>query len=619
MIRRRVNNKGVIEEKDWYLKFTALEPGTFSFTIPASITSTQVTSVDYSLDGGRTWITTINDNTDISITTPTIVEGDFVLWRGIAPQRYGSYVNSINQVTTPTCTGSHFSSTGQFTVSGNILCLLYGKDYRQYCELREYNGVFKDLFWECDGLVSAENLNLTTAPIQTGCYQNLFYKCTSLTIPCELPATSGNGQYAYARMFSYCPIVNAPEIKLTVVPLGLCARMFTNCTQLQYSPDLSAVTVGQNGYYHMFYGCTSLEVAPNIECTSAPNSNTFSRMFANCTSLISGPSELKPPTLGSSACEYMFDGCSSLINPPKLSATTITYQTYWFMFQNCTSLVTAPTLTDLKTINSLNSTGKACYAMFYGCTKLENGPVRLKPLTIGLTTYQYMFNNCQKLKYCPEIYATTVGTSSCQQMFNGCKQLTSSSTLFTKTLANYSYSNMFNGCTNLNKVISLNTSTPGSGTSGTGNWLKSVASTGTFYKASDATWNTTITRSENTVPSNWTISNAALYIWINDSEENPINGSIENYITDPETNGCTLYKYTGNTINFNSQTCYVWENEQQTEYLLTTTLDYTDLISQSLAYDEISNFSSFVCITRDQTTVYKDTNIQLIKLFADEI
>ena len=64
-----------------YLCFKALENGTFTLTIPAAVTSDNLTYVEYSLNG-RTWTRLTVDDTAQSITTPTIQAGGKVYWRG---------------------------------------------------------------------------------------------------------------------------------------------------------------------------------------------------------------------------------------------------------------------------------------------------------------------------------------------------------------------------------------------------------------------------------------------------------------------------------------------------------------------------------------------------------
>ena len=86
----------------------------------------------------------------------------------------------------------------------------------------------------------------------------MFWACTSLTTPPELPAT-------------------------TLAPT--CYRnMFQNCSSLTTAPALPATTLKTGCYYQMFRGCTSLTTAPELPATSlAPD--CYNVMFTDCSSL----------------------------------------------------------------------------------------------------------------------------------------------------------------------------------------------------------------------------------------------------------------------------------------------------------------------------------------------
>ncbi len=69
------------------------------------------------------------------------------------------------------------------------------------------------------------------------------------------------------------------------------------------------------------------------------------------------------------------------------------------------------------------------------------------------------------------------------------------------TLVYGCYYEMFKGCTSLNNITCLATAGINQNNS-TYNWVNSVASTGTFTKASGATWPT----GNNGIPSGWTVN-----------------------------------------------------------------------------------------------------------------
>ena len=108
------------DEEPVLLIYKAPNPKMPTLNIPASVDSTYMTSVSYSVDNGATWNTTTIDNTAQTITTPTINTGSKVLWKGVGKQMASS---------TSSGRYSQFSSTGNFSVSGNIMSLLYGDEF----------------------------------------------------------------------------------------------------------------------------------------------------------------------------------------------------------------------------------------------------------------------------------------------------------------------------------------------------------------------------------------------------------------------------------------------------------------------------------------------------------
>jgi hypothetical protein len=139
----------------------------------------------------------------------------------------------------------------------------------------------------------------------------------------------------------------------------------------------------------------------------------------------------------------MFDGCTSLVNAPELPATTLADRCYYYMFYDCTSLVNAP---------------------------------KLPATTLADRCYYYMFYGCTGLTQAPELPATTL-VSNC-------------------------YAYMFYGCSKLNYIKAMFTTTPSA--TYTSSWVDGVASTGTFVKNKNATWNVTGVHG---IPSGWSVVN----------------------------------------------------------------------------------------------------------------
>ena len=259
------------------------------------------------------------------------------------------------------------------------------------------------------------------------------------------------------------------EGKLDLSDKNFCFyRLFYNCKSLTNAPELPATILVNGCYRDMFNGCTSLTTAPELPATKLAFM-CYGSMFEKCTSLVTAP-ELPATTLSVICYQNMFYGCTSLTTAPELPATILVDGCYHSMFRNCTSLTTAPELPATKLINN-------CYiGMFEGCTSLVNAP-ELPATELAGDCYSYMFEGCTSLVNAPELPATE--------------------------LAGDCYLSMFYGCTKLNYVKANFTTEPS--IDYTGYWLYGVASTGTFVANSSATWTTSITRNESTVPAGWTI------------------------------------------------------------------------------------------------------------------
>ena len=175
-----------------------------------------------------------------------------------------------------------------------------------------------------------------------------------------------------------------------------------------------------------------------------------------------------------------------------LPATGLTLGCYMYMFKGCTSLTAAPVLPATALTDS-------CYlSMFQGCSGLTQAPA-LPATTLANSCYNSMFRNCTSLTQASALPATTLAINCYSNMFAGCIRLTTAPELLATTLANNCYAGMFSGCTTLNTITCIASI---KGTSYTNNWVKNVASTGTFYKDANATgW----TRGANGIPSGWTV------------------------------------------------------------------------------------------------------------------
>ena len=113
-----------------------------------------------------------------------------------------------------------------------------------------------------------------------------------------------------------------------------------------------------------------------------------------------------------------------------------------------------------------------------------------------------MFKGCTSLENAPELSATTLAQYCYNGMFWGCTSLKDAPALPATTLAYSCYSDMFLECTSLEKITMLATDI--SATYCLDDWVKGVAATGTFTKASSMT---TLPTGDSGIPSGWTVVN----------------------------------------------------------------------------------------------------------------
>lgn len=242
-----------------YLCFTALEAGTFTLTIPAAVTPTYLSYVEWSKNG-RTWNHT--DNTSEAVTIDVqVAQGEKVYWRG------SGNVTSTNYTSGNYSFFSSSKSGGgkmQFDVSGNFMSLLvldsfsdsmsWNYNTRTFCALFEYTAIryAKDMI-----------------------------------IPLNYI-----GYYAAIYMFRGSSMESAPTMHPTRLGCNALNSTFASCKSLTdvSGIDLSGVTTfdvysgsGRN-CYSMFSNCTALITAPLLP-TIAPVVDTYQTMFSNCSSL----------------------------------------------------------------------------------------------------------------------------------------------------------------------------------------------------------------------------------------------------------------------------------------------------------------------------------------------
>ena len=317
----------VLDDSD-YLTLSALGDGEITITIPAAVNQDYATSLGYSKDKSS-WVETIVDDIDQTITIP-VSAGDDVYLKGKAKQ--WSYFDRGIVYST------HIGLSTNIIASGNIMSLIYGDEFKDKTTFPGGSELtFAELFKGDTYLKNVGNLILPATTLADGCYQNMFYNCTSLTTAPELPATTLASE-CYQYMFHNCSsLTTGPTVLPATTLANRCyADMFSDCTSLVTAPELPATKLGKACYYDMFYGCTTLTTAPALPATTLAD-DCYEQMFSGCSSLTQAP-ELPATTLASNCYNRMFQNCTSLNKAPELIATKLVNFCYWGMFINCKKL-----------------------------------------------------------------------------------------------------------------------------------------------------------------------------------------------------------------------------------------------------------------------------------------
>lgn len=213
-----------------YLTIKALEDGDFNINHKCS----------YSINNGS-W-TEVASGTVLSLS-----DGDNVRFKNTA------------KITDDAFKCAFSGNTIGFEVYGNIMSIRYGDNFTT-------SNVFKSrdaeqMFYNCTGLTTAENLVLPATELDLYCYRRMFQGCTNLVkAPKVLPAMEVP-MNAYDGMFLSCSsLVEPPAILATSMKTQQsCLYMFRNCTSLEKAPDLLTETLTPSCYQEMFSGCSNLK------------------------------------------------------------------------------------------------------------------------------------------------------------------------------------------------------------------------------------------------------------------------------------------------------------------------------------------------------------------------
>lgn len=219
MIATNSGGGDVVVENNEYMFIEALEDG-FTFVFESN-----GINLNYSLDK-ITWSSLSSGSN-----SPSINNGEKIYLKAATESINGNLGN--------------FSFSKRGNVGGNILSLLFDDDFLGRTDITGYDYVFSFLFGYCTNLVKVYSNFLTPTTLSEGCYDSMFYGCSSL-------------EYA-------------PDLPATVLTSGCYCYMFSDCHLLQNAPVLPSLTLVSYCYAGMFYGCSSLNYIKALFLTT-PNS-----------------------------------------------------------------------------------------------------------------------------------------------------------------------------------------------------------------------------------------------------------------------------------------------------------------------------------------------------------
>lgn len=137
-----------------------------------------------------------------------------------------------------------------FKVYGNIMSLIYGKDFRNKNYFPE-NTIenFQDLFNYAWYLKDASNLILPVTNLTEGCYNDMFYRAERLEYGPTLPATT-LVNYCYRTMFDGCIKLKHFKCLATDISATNCTSSWlrnVNSTGTIVCPSSTQWTTGESG------------------------------------------------------------------------------------------------------------------------------------------------------------------------------------------------------------------------------------------------------------------------------------------------------------------------------------------------------------------------------------
>ena len=202
-------------------------------------------------------------------------------------------------------------------------------------------------------------------------------------------------------------------------------------------------------------------------------------------------------SLSANGCEYCIDGDGNWKTLAAKASTESINAGQTLSFRCSSPTIGSTTGIGTFTISKKCNLKGNCMSMLFGDAGKDNFSLSGKS-----SCFYRLFKNCTTIYVVSSNFlpATTITTKCYGEMFYGCSNLTTAPELPALILVTNCYHYLFYRCSKLNYIKASFTTTPSS--TYTSSWVNGVASSGTFVKNKNATWNVTST---NGVPSGWTV------------------------------------------------------------------------------------------------------------------
>ena len=188
-----------VDQNNEYLTFTFQESGALYWQDSHAATTSR--TISYSTNKGETW-NTVTSQFSGSGTKIADVAAKTVVWVKGNNDLYCRLVGGVYYY-------QHFHSTASYSLSGNIMSLIYGDDFRNKTAFPDGSSFnFCSLFYDPEGvgnnndqMEETDGLVLPATTLRESCYESMFQNCTKLVSAPDLLATNGVNN-CYKNMFN---------------------------------------------------------------------------------------------------------------------------------------------------------------------------------------------------------------------------------------------------------------------------------------------------------------------------------------------------------------------------------------------------------------------------------